>query len=178
MSDFPEHDKMAAIAGQSQAIGEFLDWLGSQGIRQMKWREDLTDERLTDPECNPRGTGPLGRDVPDHKPECAPVRPVEDPVTAADLYVNGVWYQRQHCTHWTGEDKDCCRCGNGRHYTVTGIRSWVEDGRTTTALLAEFFEIDLSKIEAEKRAMLDAVRASAETAPDMTITLANPEDER
>lgn len=27
MSDFPEHDKLSEIAAESQAIGEFVDWM-------------------------------------------------------------------------------------------------------------------------------------------------------
>lgn len=32
MSEFPELDKMLEVQEQSQAIGEFLEWLQSQGI--------------------------------------------------------------------------------------------------------------------------------------------------
>ena len=32
MSDHPECDKVAAVAEQSQAIGEFLEWLPSKGL--------------------------------------------------------------------------------------------------------------------------------------------------
>lgn len=46
------------------------------------------------------------------------------------------------------------------------LKRWSEENNeylsvfvSTTVLLAEFFEIDLTKIEAEKRAMLDAMRA-------------------
>lgn len=29
---YPEHIRLTAISDQSQAIGEFLEWLGSQGV--------------------------------------------------------------------------------------------------------------------------------------------------
>lgn len=32
MSDYPECERMVAVAPESQKIGEFLDWLGQQGI--------------------------------------------------------------------------------------------------------------------------------------------------
>ena len=32
MSDYPEHDKLHAIADQTQAIGEFMEWLEGKGI--------------------------------------------------------------------------------------------------------------------------------------------------
>lgn len=31
MSNYPEHEKLRAIAGESQACGEFLEWLQHQG---------------------------------------------------------------------------------------------------------------------------------------------------
>lgn len=31
MSDYPEHDKQREILPQSQAIGQFLEWLGYKG---------------------------------------------------------------------------------------------------------------------------------------------------
>lgn len=37
MSNYPEHDKMNAVKAESQAIGEFLSWLGQN-------RLDLPDE--------------------------------------------------------------------------------------------------------------------------------------
>jgi len=32
MSDYPEHDKLSAVAEQTQAIGEFVEWLEGKGI--------------------------------------------------------------------------------------------------------------------------------------------------
>ena len=32
MSDYPEHDKLTAVADQTQAIGEFIEWLEGKGI--------------------------------------------------------------------------------------------------------------------------------------------------
>jgi len=78
---YPEHQRMSAVAGQSQVIGEFLDWLPTIGVVL----------------CEP-------------------------------------WEE-----------------------------SFYPSGRTTTSLLAEFFGIDLNKIETEKRAMLAALRERQET---------------
>ena len=36
---FPEHEKLTAIAAQSQAQGELLDWLRQSGRRLMRWHE-------------------------------------------------------------------------------------------------------------------------------------------
>lgn len=32
MGDYPEHEKLAAVKSESQAIGEFMDWLADDGI--------------------------------------------------------------------------------------------------------------------------------------------------
>jgi hypothetical protein len=32
MSTYPEHDKLTAVADQTQAIGEFIEWLGGKGV--------------------------------------------------------------------------------------------------------------------------------------------------
>lgn len=41
MSNFPEHDKLSAVADQSQAIGEFVDWMAEHHDAGFKvWAED------------------------------------------------------------------------------------------------------------------------------------------
>jgi hypothetical protein len=77
-TDYPEHEKLKAIVDKSQAIGEFIEWLGYQGIH------------------------------------------------LAEYHKNGEWLQR----------------------TNMPIRN----------LLAEFFDIDQKKIDAEKDAMLEEQR--------------------
>ena len=32
MSDYPEHDKLRAVLAETQAAGEFIEWLGTQGL--------------------------------------------------------------------------------------------------------------------------------------------------
>lgn len=88
MSDYPEHKKLKAIAEQSQAIGEFLDWCrGEYGYELAEWDKSRKfDDRMM---------------------------PVSE---------------------------------------------------STEKLLAAFFDIDLNKIEAEKRAMLEKMRRMHEEA--------------
>lgn len=52
MADYPEHDKLLAIQDQSQAIGEFVDWLSFKGIWLMHYplRNALCDECEDDEE--------------------------------------------------------------------------------------------------------------------------------
>lgn len=39
MSLYPEHEKMRRISGQSQSIGDFIEWLHSQGLGLGRWQE-------------------------------------------------------------------------------------------------------------------------------------------
>lgn len=87
MSEYPEHDKLAAISDESQAIYDFIVWLGDEKAVQLCGKRD-------------------GR--PDHNSwECP----------------------------------------------------WMPVGASIRDLLAEHFGIDMQRIEHEKRAMLDALRA-------------------
>ncbi len=49
------------------------------------------------------------------------------------------------------------------HYVREGSSHIVWQQKNTTNLVAEFFEIDLNKLEDEKRAMLDEIRKQNET---------------
>lgn len=33
MSDYPEHDKIRALEGDNQVVGDFIEWLCTQGYR-------------------------------------------------------------------------------------------------------------------------------------------------
>lgn len=45
MSDYPEHDKLTKVAPESQAQGELLEWLSSQGIHLMvRWEGEEPDD--------------------------------------------------------------------------------------------------------------------------------------
>jgi hypothetical protein len=86
-AEYPEHVKLDKVVKKSQAIGEFLDWLGTDGVSLCRWRE----------------AGPTG-----------------DEWVPAEFYPSG---------------------------------------ETIETLLARYFGIDLEVIDAEKRAMLDELRA-------------------
>lgn len=123
MSDYPEHDKLVAVKEQSQAIGEFIEWLPSQGRFLGAWRTVV--------DCPGGGWfGPW---------TCRNGRMISDK---------------------TDEDLGECEVCHGRG--VVDAENPIPDVAYVdiTKLLAEFFEIDLVKIEAEKRAMLDAMRAA------------------
>lgn len=154
----PEHDKLTLVAAQTQAIGEFIEWLETQGVQLMRYRDDLTDSRPTDPVCRSRSGTDRKAAI-----SCKPARSSD--VGYADYYDT-------HCLHWhdperetAGEEKQgtCCWCGQGTYYEVTGIRSWVHEQRGMQQLLADWAGIDQGKLEAEKRAMLTAIRAKQGT---------------
>lgn len=82
MAEYPEHDKLKALGGANQTVGDFIEWLGEQGIELASY-------------------------------------------------------------------------GNGAYRDVLfPLR------RSRDTLIAQFFEIDTNKLEAEKRAMLDEIRES------------------
>jgi hypothetical protein len=100
VSKYPEHEKLKALGGKSQMLGEFLsEWLPERGIVLAEYHK--------------------------HSPHCyeADDADQEDPIC-----------------HWS----------ESRLYeTMTPVKK----------LLAEFFEIDEAKLEAEKEQMLDELRA-------------------
>jgi hypothetical protein len=159
MSDYPECDRLAEASKQTQPIGEFLDWLQTQGVQLMVWREDLTDSRPTDPKCRERE----GSDR--HSPlDCRP---------SATDETSGEYHWQAHCMHWNDPDREagenekqgvCCYCRRGRHHEVTGLRSFVHERRGTEQLLADWAGIDLKKVDAERRQMLAAIRTANEAA--------------
>jgi hypothetical protein len=123
MSNYPEHDKLTAISDQSQAIGEFLEWLPSQGRFIGAWR------------------------------------------TVVDCPGGGIW-EKWSCiggvkvNDRTGEEGDECPVCDGRG-VVDAAEPIPEVAYVDiNKILAEFFDIDLNKLEAEKRAMLDEIRAA------------------
>lgn len=49
MSDYPEHDKLSKISDESQAIGQFIDWLSTQKMTVAEWIpiQGYRDDQLT-----------------------------------------------------------------------------------------------------------------------------------
>jgi hypothetical protein len=37
MADYPEHEKLKKISDKSQTVGDFLEWLNSQGLHLCEW---------------------------------------------------------------------------------------------------------------------------------------------
>ncbi len=68
-SKYPEHEKLSAVKDQSQAIGEFLEWLESgdfnedYGRIRLAYRPLITETPIRDHDFNVTGY----RDVPRHR---------------------------------------------------------------------------------------------------------------
>lgn len=123
MPEYPESEKMHAVHEQSQQIGEFLDWLGQQGMRVCELQTEVA--------CEWRSLV--------HELHCEQGQ-VMDPDGPLD--------------------EDCKQChGTGMVELVTP--QYHPTRLSIEKLLAQFYEIDLDKIEAERRAMLDSLRAAS-----------------
>jgi hypothetical protein len=132
-TDYPEHAKLTAVADKSQAIGEFLEWLQGR----------CTICRFQDAGNNgkPRyvWTVPVGELVR---------RGMLDegrPWTADDVAHGGDAARGQAAPNPEFEE-----WGEGYRPVFRRIEDW----------LAEYFQIDLAKVEAEKKAMLAQLRAA------------------
>lgn len=120
---YPEHEKLRSISDQSQAIGEFLEWLqGEQGVRLIK-PADFEDRQI----CQ-----------------------------AAGCYSG----KRTRIRRGERQEFDCPQCdGSGFVDVIVHDRN-APFRFSIPGLLAEFFGIDEGRLEAEKRAMLDALRSA------------------
>jgi hypothetical protein len=54
VSDYPEHDKLALVKDETQAAGDFVEWLGTQGIFLAKTYMFTKDDCVTDDEAEMR----------------------------------------------------------------------------------------------------------------------------
>lgn len=117
---YPEHEKLRFISDQSQACGEFLDWLSSRGVTLGKYEEVTAACWNCDHEDSHREKADSGWDL---------------------------WV----CEH------EGCKCDDVYHGNPERMR-WYP--KPVQELLAEFFNIDRSKIETEKCQMLDEIRAA------------------
>lgn len=136
----PELDRQAAIvwSGRSEAVQEFIDWLLDE--RHYQIAEYLYQS--TDP--------------------CPGVR--RDPFDDSNCEGGRV---KQTRTIWSGakrvgkvlEGETCPQCqGTGEVTSTFANPQLVPVFIQREKLMADFFEIDLNKIEAERRALLDTLR--------------------
>lgn len=129
--NYPEHEKMSAIKEESHTIGEFLDWLRNQEIHLGIWRDYWNNG--------------------------------EERYVPADA--DG---QKLDCQYMHETSKE-----NSRKYTNSSLFAMknpkfeekpsgcYQEHRSAEEILAEYFQIDLKKIEAEKDAMLAKLRSQS-----------------
>ena len=111
---YPEHTRLQAVVKESQACGDFLEWLKNQrGVTLMRWEATNDSEP-----CWKGRSFPLG-------PE---------------------------------ESHEGCKKCNGTGVIDRTDHAWVRYPPSTERLLADYFQIDLDKIEQEKQRMLEALR--------------------
>lgn len=137
----PELDKQAGIiaSGRAATVQEFIDWFAAQGLQLCAWREDLAE---TEP-CPDRV---------DTTPGLTPPR-------------WGCVDGKQARYGWTrlpdgSEYGPCDRCKGRGHVDVPLPAQFMPDARSPEQLMADHFGIDLARIDAERRAILDALRAA------------------
>lgn len=119
-----ECDKIFEVKEKSQAIGEFLEWLGSKGIMLAKEAYEDPEKQYSCDACD--GTGRV------------------------DMF----------CGIPVSGDSVACRAcnGEGNRKGRGRLENLIPLTHTTENLLADFFEIDLKKVEIEKREILKQLR--------------------
>ncbi|KKL98187.1 hypothetical protein LCGC14_1826900 [marine sediment metagenome] len=128
MTEYPEIEKMRAIQEKSQAIGEFLDWLGSE--------EAYSDI-----------AGPTGISLMVFQPVPKKWPKGDDGFTIPlEQFDDELWA--------SFEPDEITRSEYRAYPPMLNIEK----------LLAKFFEIDLVKVEAEKREILLAARKEQDDA--------------
>ena len=138
-SPYPEHEKLKAIRDQSQVCGQFFDWLQEEKAVDMVQRYDheKDDEGYK-----------IWRDSDGNIHE-----DYEDPSSMAGF---GTKKHKRMEKMRVELVMDC------RLVPKVGGSIDLPLRQPLTSLLAEFFEIDEDKLEEEKRAMLEACRATHE----------------
>jgi hypothetical protein len=114
MSDYPEHDRQAAVTDASQAIGEFIDV----------------------------GLPRLGMAI------------YEEVVVPCECHL---------CLRGRG-DRSPFHSDDERATAIAGVvqaRRWHPTQHSIASLLSKYFDIDQDRVEREKRAMLDHLRAAS-----------------
>lgn len=127
-----ECERMVAVSDESQRIGHFLDWLNDQGIHLAVWERKKNCDYESGPLMDGGGL----------KWRCEGGTVTGHPSSNKPGEVSG----------------PCQKCDG------TGLIDRVEPrlspiGERYESLLARFYGIDLDKVEAERRAMLQALRA-------------------
>lgn len=139
--DTPNLNKMSKISGDSQTIGEFIDWLGQNGVVLMRW-ESVPHERP----CT------------NHKP------PRDREILEEIVALEAEFRQGDPIDIPEHRHPETCPCEG------TGYIRWTEEGwnqamshggdTAIARLMAPYFEIDYDEMQRERDLMLDWVRTN------------------
>jgi len=131
---YPEHDKLHAVHEKSQAVGSFMEWLrGEKGVELMT-RYSREGDECGEPVYR-NSDGKVVEDWP--------------PSQSGGAYEPN-YKEREKREQEEGIERRLVADPHGEHLCPFAV--------SDEKLLAEFFEIDLNKLEAEKRAMLEECR--------------------
>lgn len=127
-SDYPEHERLTALNGLNDRIGEFIEWMqDEQGWSITRWTEHGNNGE-------PRYLWKEGRTI--RKQFGKKIRPDDIP-DSVDEYNGDAEFNPAYESWPSG------------YYPVR---------ESIPNILALYFKIDQDKLEREKRAMLDAIR--------------------
>lgn len=152
----PELDRQVEIvkSGKAEVVQDFIDWL----LDEQRITLAVFEERSTQRSCRAKAN------EKQRDPRC--------PMDAEAYLAGRGWFERR-CSGGEIYYSDaphpygpvmCVEC-RGTGYVPGDLREdWWPDYRNRERLMADFFGIDLDKIDQERRALLDALRASNEQA--------------
>lgn len=143
----PELDKMHKVHEESQPIGAFLEWLSGQGIVLCKWAT---------PQSSRQCTG-VTRDLFD-RDNCEGKGVALRTVTVIDL--NNPRDERERRTLIEAGD-ECTACDGTGRVEYDEAEQFMPDYMSIEKRLAEYFEIDLDKVEQERRGVLEEIRSAS-----------------
>lgn len=148
MADYPEHEKLTALGGDNQTIGDFLEWLfHEQGIRFTRFDDKYDERRCSRPDRMTPNEVDSINGLRELSAAFSGTEPPDPLSPSMDLI----------------HDRDCDECGGTGWVMFTSGQDWVEAsppgwGSRTEKWLALYFDIDQKKIEAEKQQMLAELR--------------------
>ena len=136
--NYPEHGKLGAVRAKSQTVGSFLDWLLGEKAVELMQRYSREEDSAGDPVYR----NSEGRVIEDWPPP------------------HSGHYEQNHAMREKREQEEGIE-----QRLVLDPRGdkLIPSVLHTEELLAEFFEVDLVKLEKERRKMLDECRKNNES---------------
>lgn len=139
---YPEHEKLSKVQSESQTVGEFIEWLASEGVHLMKWTTFREPTECWNCAGNKKHKGMVLENIK------GPIIK-EDPLQPDYPGPKSRWIT-------------CPDCGGTQldYDNTDETQMWAPEPRSIEKLLAAFFEIDHDKLLDEKEQMFQALRAA------------------